>query len=77
MYEYPTVDIDVYDKSDLGLLGVIISVFTYLLGCESIDGLFWYWVSDVDYFRSHVIPECPTSYLWFDICWFKLIEDNQ
>ena len=39
MYEYPTVDIDVYDKTDLGLLEVIISGFIYLLGCESIDGL--------------------------------------
>ena len=38
MYEYPTVDIDVYDETDLGLLGVIISKFIYLLGCESIDG---------------------------------------
>ena len=38
MYEYPTVDIDVYDETDLGLLGVIISGFIYLLGCESIDG---------------------------------------
>jgi len=38
MYEYPTVDIEVYNKIDLGLLGVIISGFIYVLGCESIDG---------------------------------------
>ena len=38
MYEYPTVQIDVYDETDHGLLGVIISEFIYLLGCESIDG---------------------------------------
>ena len=39
MYEYPTIDIDVDGETDLGLLGVIISRFTYVLGCESIDGL--------------------------------------
>jgi len=38
MYEYPTVDINVYDETNLGLLGIIISKFIYLLGCESIDG---------------------------------------
>ena len=38
MYEYPTIDIDVYDEIDLGLLGVIISRFAYLLSCESIYG---------------------------------------
>ena len=38
MYEYPTVDIDVYDETGFGLLGVIISGFIYLLGCDSIDG---------------------------------------
>ena len=27
MYEYPIVDIDVYDKTDLGLLRIIISKF--------------------------------------------------
>ena len=37
MYEYPIVDIEMYDKTDLGLLGEIISWFIYLLGCESID----------------------------------------
>ena len=37
MYEYPTVQIDVYDETDLGLLGVIISKFIYLLGYESTD----------------------------------------
>ena len=38
MYKYPTVDIDVYDKTDLGLLGVIISEFIYLSRGASIDG---------------------------------------
>jgi len=38
MYEYLTIDIDVYDETDLGLLWVIIAEFTYLLGCESNDG---------------------------------------
>ena len=38
MYEYLTVDIDVYNQTDLGLLRVTISEFIYLLGCESIDG---------------------------------------
>jgi len=38
MYEYPTIDIDVYDQTDIGMLGVIIFGFIYLLGCESIDG---------------------------------------
>ena len=38
MYEYSTVDIDVYGETDLKLLGVIIFGFIYLLVCESIDG---------------------------------------
>ena len=37
MYEYPTFDIEVYDKTDLELLGVIIFRFIYVLGCEHID----------------------------------------
>ena len=37
MYEYPTVDIEMYDKTDLGLLGEIISGFIYVIGCEIID----------------------------------------
>jgi len=38
MYEYPTVDMEMYDKIDLGLLGIIISEFIYVLGCKNIDG---------------------------------------
>jgi len=38
MYKYPTVGTNVYGEIDLVLLGVIISEFIYLLGCESIDG---------------------------------------
>ena len=38
MYEYPTVDTNMYDEINLGLLGVITSEFIYLLGYESIDG---------------------------------------
>jgi len=37
MYEYPILDIDVYDEADIGQLGLIISGSTYLLGCQSID----------------------------------------
>ena len=69
MYEYPTFDIDVYDETDLGLLGVIISGFIYMLSCESVVRVLmvqlWYWVSDIDYFKSHIIQGCSTVY--FDL----------
>ena len=50
MYEYPTVDIDVHGETDLGLLGVIISRFIYLLVVKVLMVHFWRWVSHVDYF---------------------------
>ena len=73
MYKYPTVDIDVYGETNLGLLGVIISEFIYLLVCKSIDGSFWCWVTDVDYFKLHVIQRCSTPYdsVSVDLSWSR------